>query len=139
MRPAPPENNEARTELTLSGQVEKVIFQNEENGFQVITLKDPRGTVHCACGSLPGVCPGQGVELKGHWEFHPEHGKRFRAETCVFSLPATLEGIEKYLSSGVIKGIGEKYAKAIVKTFGTQTLQVLDNATSRLKEVPGLG
>ena len=139
MRSAPPENNESLTELTLSGQVEKVIFQNEENGFQVITLKDPRGTVHCACGSLPGVCPGQGVELKGHWEFHPEHGKRFRAETCVFTLPATLEGIEKYLSSGVIKGIGEKYAKAIVETFGTQTLQVLDNATSRLKEVPGLG
>ena len=135
----PSENPGNLTELTLSGQVEKVIFQNEGSGFQVISVRDPQGNIHCACGNLPGVCAGQGVELKGHWEFHPDHGRRFRAESCLFSLPATLDGIEKYLASGAIKGIGEKYAKAIVDTFGTQTLQVLDNATSRLKEVPGLG
>jgi len=139
MSPDQPEKNGNLTELTLSGQVEKIIYQNEENGFQVISVRDAQGTFHCACGNLPGVCAGQGVELKGHWEFHPDHGKRFRVESCLFSLPATLEGIEKYLASGTIKGIGEKYAKAIVKTFGTETLQVLDNATSRLKEVPGLG
>ena len=134
-----PEKSGNLTELTLSGQVEKVIFQNAENGFEIISVRDPQGVLHCACGTLPGVCEGQGVELKGHWEFHSDHGRRFRVESCLFSLPATLEGIEKYLASGAIKGIGEKYAKAIVTTFGTQTLQVLDNATSRLKEVPGLG
>ena len=135
----PPENHAALTELTLSGQVDKVIFQNEENGFQVILVRDPQGVCHFACGNLAGVCAGQGVELKGHWENHPEHGRRFRAESCVFSLPVTLDGIEKFLASGVIKGIGEKYAKLIVKTFGTETIQVLDNASARLKEVPGLG
>ncbi|MBQ9336289.1 MAG: ATP-dependent RecD-like DNA helicase [Lentisphaeria bacterium] len=139
MSATPSENPANLTELTLSGQVEKVIFQNEGSGFQVISVRDPQGKIHCACGNLSGVCAGQGVELKGHWEFHPDHGRRFRAESCLFSLPATLDGIEKYLASGAIKGIGEKYAKAIVDTFGTQTLQVLDNATSRLKEVPGLG
>ena len=139
MEPDVPEKSENLTELTLSGQVEKVIFQNEENGFQVVLVRDPQGTFHCACGNLSGVSPGQGVELKGHWEFHPDHGRRFRVTSCIFSLPATLDGIEKYLASGAIKGIGEKYAKAIVDTFGTETLQILDNATSRLKEVPGLG
>ena len=139
MSPDASEKNENLTELTLSGQVDKVIFQNGENGFQVISVRDPKGAVHCACGSLPGVCEGQGVELKGHWESHPDHGRRFRVTSCIFSVPATLEGIEKYLASGAIKGIGAKYAKAIVDTFGTQTIQVLDNATARLKEVPGLG
>ena len=139
MIPEKPESSKSLTEFTLSGQVEKVIFQNEENGFQVISVRDPQGAFHCACGNLPGVCEGQGVELKGHWEVHPDHGKRFRVESCIFSLPVTLEGIEKYLASGTVRGIGEKYARAIVETFGVQTLQVLENATGRLKEVPGLG
>ena len=139
MSPDAPDKTENLTELTLSGQVEKVIYENEENGFQVISVRDAQGTFHCACGNLSGVAPGQGVELKGHWEFHPDHGRRFRVTSCVFSLPVTLDGIQKYLSSGAIKGIGEKYAKAIVDTFGTETLRILDNATARLKEVPGLG
>ncbi|MBR4665710.1 MAG: ATP-dependent RecD-like DNA helicase, partial [Lentisphaeria bacterium] len=139
MSPDAPDKTENLTELTLSGQVEKVIYENEENGFQVISVRDAQGTFHCACGNLSGVAPGQGVELKGHWEFHPDHGRRFRVTSCVFSLPVTLDGIQKYLSSGSIKGIGEKYAKAIVDTFGTETLRILDNATARLKEVPGLG
>ena len=139
MSPDAPDKTENLTELTLSGQVEKIIFENEENGFQVISVRDAQGNFHCACGNLSGVAPGQGIVLKGHWEFHPDHGRRFRVTSCIFSLPVTLDGIQKYLSSGAIKGIGEKYAKAIVDTFGTETLQILDNATARLKEVPGLG
>lgn len=139
MSPDAPDKIENLTELTLSGQVEKVIYENEENGFQVISVRDAEGTFHCACGNLSGVAAGQGVELKGHWEFHPDHGRRFRVVSCVFSLPVTLDGIRKYLSSGAIRGIGEKYAGAIVDTFGTETLRILDNATARLKEVPGLG
>mgnify|MGYP004727312583 FL=1 len=133
-----PENGNL-TEQTLRGRVEKVIFRNEENGFEVLSVQDVRGTLHSVCGCLPGIAEGQGVELKGHWEFHPEHGRRFRVDSCTFSLPTTLEGIEKYLASGAIKGIGAKYARAIVETFGAETLQVLDNASARLKEVPGLG
>lgn len=139
MSPDAPDKIENLTELALSGQVEKVIYENEENGFQVISVRDAEGTFHCACGNLSGVAAGQGVELKGHWEFHPDHGRRFRVVSCVFSLPVTLDGIRKYLSSGAIRGIGEKYAGAIVDTFGTETLRILDNATARLKEVPGLG
>ena len=125
--------------LTLRGRVEKVIYADGEAGFQVLSVQDMEGKLFCACGSLGGVCEGQGVELKGHWETHAKHGRRFRVTECLFSLPATVEGIERYLASGVIKGIGEKYAKAITATFGAETLQVLENASARLKEVPGLG
>ena len=128
------------TELTLRGRVEKVIYAADgEDGFQVLSIQDMEGKSFCACGILGGVCEGQGVELKGHWENHARHGRRFRVTECIFSLPATVEGIKLYLASGVIKGIGEKYAEAITKTFGAETLQVLENASSRLKEVPGLG
>ena len=139
MSPDAPDKTENLTELTLSGQVEKVIYENEENGFQVILVQEPQGGCKIACGMLAGVCAGQNVELKGHWEKHPEHGRRFLVESFTLSLPVTLEGIEKYLASGVIKGIGDKYAKMIVKRFGTETIRILDNATVRLKEVPGLG
>ena len=83
MSASPSENPGNLTELTLSGQVEKVIFENGDNGFQVISVRDPQGKIHCACGNLSGVCAGQGVELKGHWEFHPDHGRRFRVESCL--------------------------------------------------------
>ena len=129
----------ALTELSLRGKIEKIIYANEDNGFQVLSLLDAEGELHCICGTLPGITPGQGVELTGRWENHKDYGRRFRVSSFSVSLPTTVEGIEKYLSSGAIKGIGAKYAKAIVKTFGTETLEILNNASARLKEVPGLG
>jgi len=140
--PAPDNSNSrdsALTEQTLSGRVEKIIFNNGENGFQVLSIQDPEGHLHCVCGMMPGVAEGQGVELRGKWEVHKEHGRRFRVSNYSLTLPTTVEGIEKYLASGIIKGVGEKYARAIVRTFGAETLRILDTASTRLKEVPGLG
>ncbi len=127
------------TETTLRGEVEKVLFQSEDGAFSVLNLKDAQGNLHCVCGPITGAYAGQGIEVTGKWEFHREHGRRLKAASWSFTLPTTPEGIEKYLASGVIRGIGAKYAKEIVRTFGARTLEVLDNASVRLREVPGLG
>ena len=123
----------------IRGEVEKVLYTSADETYSVIRVRDFQGKDHSVVGSLPGVCEGEIIEVRGKWEMHREHGRQFRAESCRFSLPATEQGIIRYLSSGIIPGVGEKYARAIVHTFGLETLSVLDNATPRLKEVPGLG
>ena len=130
---------DAVTETTLRGEVEKVIYQSDDDSFSILNLKDPQGNLHCVCGAVSGAYAGQGIEVTGKWEFHKEHGRRLKVSSYSFTLPTTTEGIEKYLASGIIKGIGAKYAKEIVKTFGNKTLEILDNASVRLREVPGLG
>ena len=126
-------------EHKLNGEVEHVVYESEDASYTVFRLRDPQGAVHTAVGTVPGLSPGQTVRLSGKWEMHKDHGRQVRVSSCVFSLPATRDGLIKYLSSGVVKGIGEKYAKAIVDTFGTDTLNVLNQQSRRLKEVPGLG
>lgn len=130
---------DAVTETTLRGEVEKVIYQSDDDSFSILNLKDSQGNLHCVCGAVSGAYAGQGIEVTGKWEFHKEHGRRLKVSSYSFTLPTTTEGIEKYLASGIIKGIGAKYAKEIVKTFGDKTLKILDNASVRLREVPGLG
>lgn len=124
---------------SLTGEVEKVIYESPDSSFQIVYLKDAAGIRHTVCGPLAGAYTGVALEVTGSWEHHKEYGRQMRAVETRFTLPSTVEGIEKYLASGVIKGIGEKYAKLIVETFGSRTLEVLDHASCRLKEVPGLG
>lgn len=131
--------HESVTEQTLRGEVEKVLYENEENSYAVLIVRDAAGELHNAVGPLPGVSAGQGIEAVGRWEFHKEYGRRFRIESCSFTLPVTSEGIVKYLASGVVKGLGEKKAEAIVKTFGAATLDIIEKSPSRLREVPGIG
>lgn len=126
-------------EHALSGEVERVVYESEDGAYCVFRLRDPQGNLHTAVGTVPGVAAGQTVELTGKWEMNKEHGRQFRLDSCKFSLPATREGLIRYLSSGVIKGVGEKYATLIVDTFGPNTLSVMNNASRRLLEVPGLG
>ena len=126
-------------EHKLAGEVERIVYESEDASYTVFRLRDAQGALFTAVGTVPGLTPGQTVQLSGKWEMHKEHGRQFRVSTCVFSLPATRDGLIKYLSSGVVKGIGEKYAQAIVDTFGAETLNVLNQQSRRLREVPGLG
>lgn len=127
------------TEHTLCGEVEKVLYQSEDSGYCVFHLRDAKGAIHSVVGPLQGVCAGQGVEVSGSWEMHKEHGRQLRVKAYSFTLPASIEGIRKYLSSGALPGIGEKYAERIVEKFGLQTLEILDKSPARLREVEGLG
>lgn len=127
------------TEHALQGDVEKLIYEAPEGSFSILYIRDLQGERHCICGPIGGVHEGQSLSVKGKWETHKEYGRRLKVTHYESTLPSTAEGIIKYLSSGVIKGIGEKYAKLIVEHFGKETLHILDNASVRLKEIPGLG
>ena len=77
--------HESVTEQTLRGEVEKVLYENEENSYAVLIVRDAAGELHNAVGPLPGVSAGQGIEAVGRWEFHKEYGRRFRIESCSFT------------------------------------------------------
>jgi len=128
---------------TLTGQVERVTFENEETSFRVIRIgslegSDREGPV-VVVGTFQAVGPGSRVRVTGQFVRDPRHGDQFRAETLVPMEPATLVGLEKYLGSGLIPGIGPGFAKRIVEQFGMEALDVLDRHPERLGEVPGLG
>ena len=129
-----------RVLATLDGVVERITYVNPENGYTVAKVQ-PGGKNYLVAvvGSLPSVNPGESVTLTGRWDSHPTHGRQFVAEGCRVVLPATVDGIRKYLGSGLIKGIGPKMAERIVEHFGAETLAVIDDTPARLVEVPGLG
>ncbi len=124
---------------SISGQVARVTFENEDNSFRVLKVEvDGRGTI-TAVGNFQFVAPGTNVRMTGEFTTDVKHGAQFRVHTMVTVEPTTLEGIEKYLGSGLIPGIGPGFARRIVAAFGLQTLSVLDNHPERLSEVTGLG
>lgn len=134
---------------TLEGTVERITYYNEENGYSVIRLAPtgqisfysavgPDGLV-TVVGNLPEVAPGESLHLQGQWQTHPRHGRQFQAESVQRITPATVEGIKRYLGSGLIKGIGPRTAEKIVNHFGLDTLDVLDHDPGRLFEVEGVG
>jgi exodeoxyribonuclease V alpha subunit len=124
----------------LSGTIERVTFHNPETGFVVLRLhvKGQRGLV-TVVGQTPRAVAGEFLEASGSWHEDPEHGRQFKAETLRATPPHTVEGIEKYLGSGLIKGIGPQYARRIVAVFGSRTLDVIDESPTFLKEVKGIG
>jgi exodeoxyribonuclease V alpha subunit len=124
----------------IFGHIERITFQNSENGYVVAQLQQSKSTtLTCIVGSMPMLHAGETVRCKGYWKQHPVHGKQFEVQEFQMIAPADLLGIKKYLGSGLIKGIGAAYAGRIVAKFGIQTLQILDENAERLKEVPGLG
>jgi exodeoxyribonuclease V alpha subunit len=125
---------------TLSGTIERVTFHNAETGFAVLRVQAPgrRGLV-TVVGRLPSADAGENIEASGAWTVDRTHGEQFAAESLRCVPPHTVEGIEKYLSSGMVKGIGPAYARRIVETFGERTLQVIDESPSFLAEVKGIG
>lgn len=124
---------------TLRGEVSRIIFENDEGHFSIVRLVDAQGVEHTVVGNFSGIFEGQSLEVTGKFETHKEFGNQLRAEHFRFLLPSTREGIIKYLSSGMIEGIGPKNAENIVNHFGDKTLEILDHYSARLKEVPGIG
>ena len=122
----------------LEGVVENILFSSEETGYTVVKLRSG-GRRLTAVGNLGAVIPGQRLHLQGQWSGHPRFGLQFAVQACQSHAPATVEGIERYLGSGLIPGIGGELARRIVKAFGEQTLEILDREPKRLSEVEGIG
>jgi exodeoxyribonuclease V alpha subunit len=124
----------------LSGTIERVTFHNPETGYAVLRVL-PRGRrgIVTVVGKLLSVTAGECIDAAGAWVHDPQHGQQFRADEIRSAPPSTVEGIEKYLGSGLVKGIGPKYARKIVEVFGERTLEVIDESPAFLKEVKGIG
>jgi exodeoxyribonuclease V alpha subunit len=124
----------------IYGYIERITFHNCENGYTVAQLKQPKqNDLTCIVGILPGIQPGETVRCFGQWKNHLIHGRQFEVASFRVEAPADVIGIRKYLGSGLIKGIGPKYAGRIVERFGTDTLAIIESSPERLLEVPGLG
>ncbi len=133
-KPKPPERE------VLSGAVERVTFHNPENGFCVLRVKargqrEPQTVV----GHVPSVSPGEWIQATGQWINDRTHGPQFEAKHLRISEPESQEGIEKYLGSGLIRGIGPVYATKLVQAFGADVFEVIEHQPERLRNVPGIG
>ena len=129
----------------LEGNVERITYYSDESGYCVMRLAPDqlrlgrRDQLATVVGTMPELQPGERVKLTGQWTTHPVHGRQFQAETVAQLRPATLEGIKRYLGSGLVKGVGKVTAKKIVDFFGLETLDVLDRTPERVIDVPGVG
>lgn len=124
----------------LRAVVERITYQNAENGYSVLRLRAKGyNDLITAVGNMADTHVGSVLTLQGQWKVDAKYGRQFSIESYEETLPATVYGIEKYLGSGLIKGIGPKYAKRIVQTFGADTLTVIEEEPDRLIEVPGIG
>jgi len=125
---------------TIEGHLERIVYFNEQNHYTVAKLK-VRGNPELVTvvGQPTGIAPGQVLKLSGDWEAHPKYGQQFKANGYSVSLPAKIDGIEKYLGSGLIKGIGPAMAKQLVDRFREKTLQVIERSPNKLLGVEGIG
>ncbi len=126
--------------VQLAGQIERITYTNAESGYTVLRLR-VKGypELVTAVGSIALPAVGEELFMTGGWQHHPKFGDQFRIDTCKTSAPSTKSGIEKYLASGLIKGVGPSMAEKIVAKFGSETLNILDNDPDRLTEIPGIG
>ncbi len=133
-------NNAGKKMSILEGILEHFVYANEENGWSVVrvNVRGQRDLV-TAVGNLLGVQPGESIRLKGYWISDRKYGEQFKVDSYTTVKPATLVGLEKYLGSGMIKGIGPVMASRMVKRFGLDTLEVIENKPERLTEVEGIG
>ncbi|MFD4911242.1 SF1B family DNA helicase RecD2 [Kitasatospora purpeofusca] len=125
----------------VEGVLERITYANEETGYTVARVDTGRGgnDLLTVVGALLGAQPGESLRLHGRWGSHPQYGRQFVVENYTTVLPATIQGIQRYLGSGLIKGIGPRFAERIVERFGVDTLEVIEHEPARLIEVPGLG
>ncbi|WP_405700876.1 ATP-dependent RecD-like DNA helicase [Streptomyces sp. NBC_01383] len=125
----------------LEGVLERITYANEENGYTVARVDTGRGAndLLTVVGSLLGAQPGESLRMEGRWGSHSQYGKQFTVENYTTILPATIQGIRRYLGSGLIKGIGPVMADRITTHFGVDTLDIIEQQPKRLVEVPGLG
>ena len=133
-------NNTNKTLENITGTVERITFHAEDSGFCVlrVNVKGQRDLV-TVTGALPSIHAGECVDASGTWSAHGQYGLQFKANTLQVLEPTTLAGIEKYLASGMIKGVGPVYAKKLVRKFGEKILEIIDETPNRLLEIDGLG
>lgn len=125
---------------TIHGFIERITFQSAESGFTVAQLQQAgHSDLTCIVGTMPTLQPGETVRCTGTWKRHLIHGMQFEVKEYHLEAPADILGIQKYLGSGLVKGIGPAYAKRIVERFGLSTLDIIDTTPKRLKEVEGIG
>lgn len=124
---------------TIKGVIARITYHNDENGYTVARLQEEQGRLVTVVGKMVGISVGTGVEMTGVWSSHPQYGPQFKVESFKTALPATVAGIEKYLGSGLIKGIGPVTAQRIVRRFGKETLRIIDEEPERLIEAQGVG
>ena len=131
---------ESKTPVTLEGHIERITFQNQENHFTIakMKIKGRRDTI-TVIGHLFSVSPGEVLKIQGYYEQHAKYGLQVRIESYESLIPATVAGIEKYLGSGLVKGIGPETAKRIVKRFGLTTLDIIETDIQKLSLVDGVG
>jgi exodeoxyribonuclease V alpha subunit len=129
---------------TLEGSVENIVFRNEDNHYVVARFRTDdagrlfRDDLTTIVGTMPGIHVGELLSVEGEWEHDPRYGRQLHVTSFIQRLPASIEGIQRYLSSGLIKGIGPKKAKLIVDHFGEQTLAIIEQQPERLSEVKGI-
>ena len=131
---------------TVEGTIKSVVYHNDENGYTVLHVEPPsngfelaRGREITIVGKAQAVWEGEDVKAEGQWVTDKVHGRQLKADNITCVAPKSIVGIERYLASGLIKGIGKVLAHRIVETFGTETLNVLEYQSARLREVPKLG
>lgn len=129
----------AELQQKLQGTLEKIIFKNSETGYGVFSLKLNAKESVTITGSLLDANEGEQLELVGDWSFHKKFGRQFTVASYSKTLPASALGIKRYLGSGLIKGIGPKFAEKLVDHFGISTLEVIDKQPHRLTEINGVG
>ncbi|WP_341716299.1 ATP-dependent RecD-like DNA helicase [Micromonospora sp. FIMYZ51] len=129
-----------RPSATLEAVLERLTYVNEETGYTVARVATDRSSdLVTVVGALLGAQPGESLRLQGRWSSHPQYGRQFEVDSYRTVLPATIQGIRRYLGSGLVKGIGPVFAERIVAHFGLDTLRIIEEEPARLVEVPGLG
>ena len=123
---------------TVEGAVQSLIFQNEDNGYTVLSLLTDDGELVTAVGCIPCAAPGERMTVTGVWTNHPSYGPQFAAESVERRMPETEEDIAAYLASGILKGIGPATARRLVDRFGADTLAVIEEEPERLQTVKGI-
>ena len=138
--------DEQNVREVVEGTIKSVVYHNDENGYTVLHVEPPtnsfelaRGREITIVGKAQAVWEGEDVRAEGKWVTDKVHGRQFKADNITCVAPKSIIGIERYLASGLIKGIGKVLAKRIVETFGAETLHVLEHQSARLREVPKLG
>ena len=122
----------------ISGTVGAVLFRNEENGYTVLKLDCGQGREITAVGCMPGVAPGETLELQGSWKHHTSYGEQFKAEVVVRRMPVGAKAVFEYLASGVVKGVGTATARRLVDTFGEEVLTILEERPEELTRLRGI-
>lgn len=127
---------------TLKGTINRVVFHSDDTGYTVCGVMS-KGKQHpdeiMVVGNCPAICEGETIEAEGRWAHHSKHGRQFQATRIQCHPPHSLEGIQRYLASGMIKGIRAGIAERLVAAFGDRTLEIIDKESARLEEVDGIG